>query len=292
MEWFQNKMDLKYAMKMQSLKRSLIFFYNLADQVISLYNLIRVKMEKYNDKEEYNDITAILNRSLIIIAKIVDKMPTCLDSYFCEKFIKSFDLNINLLCTLYHSLNHYDIISTYTFSKTKRTSLRRRRQSKESTKCTLSMSKSRTYTKIIQKSRRPSHSYRITTKSSKPKSTQSLKNSKSGNNPVSSILKILKPKPWSSTKVSSKRYRASTKSLRPKVLDRVCRIAYASVLSAHSPTLLSPGPTRTSSLVRHQSLQRDQRKKEEHLLHWARELQPADALDKRHLQAQYFFEEY
>lgn len=76
-------MDEKYAMKMESLKRSLIFFYNLADQVISLYNIIRLKMEKYNDKEEYNDITTLLNRSLIIIAKIIDKMPTCLDSQFC-----------------------------------------------------------------------------------------------------------------------------------------------------------------------------------------------------------------
>ena len=120
-------MDIKYAMKMESLKRSLIFFYNLADQVISLYNMIRLKMEKYNDKEEYNDIIAILNRSLIIIAKIVEKMPTCLDSYFVEKFIKSFDLNINLLCTLYHSLNHYEIISNYSLSQIKRTSLRRKR---------------------------------------------------------------------------------------------------------------------------------------------------------------------
>ena len=43
-------MDNKYSMKMESLKRSLIFFYNLADQVISLYNSIRIKMDKYNDK--------------------------------------------------------------------------------------------------------------------------------------------------------------------------------------------------------------------------------------------------
>jgi hypothetical protein len=43
-------MDRKYAMKMEELKRSLIFFYNLADQVSSLYNGIRINMEKYNDK--------------------------------------------------------------------------------------------------------------------------------------------------------------------------------------------------------------------------------------------------
>jgi hypothetical protein len=50
-EWFELKMDRKYAMKMESLKRSLIFFYNLADQVISLYQAVRVKMEKYTEKE-------------------------------------------------------------------------------------------------------------------------------------------------------------------------------------------------------------------------------------------------
>lgn len=76
-------MDNKYAMKMESLKRSLIFFYNLADQVISLYHLMRQKLEKYSDKEEYKDILALLNRSLIIIAKITDKIPICLDSHFC-----------------------------------------------------------------------------------------------------------------------------------------------------------------------------------------------------------------
>jgi hypothetical protein len=48
--WFETKMDAKYAMKMESLKRSLIFFYNLADQVVSLYHAMRVKMEKYSDK--------------------------------------------------------------------------------------------------------------------------------------------------------------------------------------------------------------------------------------------------
>jgi len=100
-------MDCKYAMRMESLKRSLTFFYNLADQVISLYNAIRIKMDKYNDKEEYNDIMMLLNRSLVIIAKIIDKMPICLDSSFCDKFIRNFDFHINLLCTLYHSLNHF-----------------------------------------------------------------------------------------------------------------------------------------------------------------------------------------
>jgi hypothetical protein len=49
--WFETKMDAKYAMRMESLKRSLIFFYNLADQVVSLYHSMRLKMEKYNDKE-------------------------------------------------------------------------------------------------------------------------------------------------------------------------------------------------------------------------------------------------
>lgn len=48
--WFEHKMEAKYAMKMESLKRSLIFFYNLADQVVSLYQAIRLKIEKYTEK--------------------------------------------------------------------------------------------------------------------------------------------------------------------------------------------------------------------------------------------------
>ena len=63
-------MDSKYASKMESLKMSLYFFYNLADQVSSLYHIMRQKMEKYSDKEEYKDIVGLLNRSLIIITKI------------------------------------------------------------------------------------------------------------------------------------------------------------------------------------------------------------------------------
>lgn len=50
MGWFDEKMDCKYAMRVESLKRSLIFFYNLADQVLGLYHMMRQKMEKYNDK--------------------------------------------------------------------------------------------------------------------------------------------------------------------------------------------------------------------------------------------------
>lgn len=49
--WFEHKMEAKYSMKMESLKRSLIFFYNLADQVVSLYQAIRLKIEKYTEKE-------------------------------------------------------------------------------------------------------------------------------------------------------------------------------------------------------------------------------------------------
>ena len=97
---------------MESLKPSLYFFYNLADQVISLYHILMQKVEKYNDKEEYKDIVGLLNRSLVIIAKITDKIPVCLDSHFCEKFIKTFDFNINLLCTYYHSLSHFELLST------------------------------------------------------------------------------------------------------------------------------------------------------------------------------------
>lgn len=105
-------MDGKYAMKMESLKRSVMFFYNLAEQVVSLYQLMRLKLEKYSDREEYRDILALLNRSLAIIAKITDRIPICLDSQFCEKFIKTFDFNINLLCTYYHSLSHFELLST------------------------------------------------------------------------------------------------------------------------------------------------------------------------------------
>lgn len=139
--WFQTKMDAKYAMKMESLKRSLIFFYNLADQVISLYHSMRLKMEKYSDKEEYKDILGLLNRSLIIIAKITDKIPICLDSNFCDKFIKAFDFNINLLCTYYHSLSHFELLST-SFSTQKRSPCHKKtRQLRASTRCTPFISK-------------------------------------------------------------------------------------------------------------------------------------------------------
>jgi hypothetical protein len=55
----------------------------------------------------------LLGRSLLILAKLIDPMPICLDSVFCERFVKTFDFHINLLCTLYHSLNHYEIISIF-----------------------------------------------------------------------------------------------------------------------------------------------------------------------------------
>lgn len=128
---------------MESLKRSLIFFYNLADQVISLYHNMRQKIEKYNDKEEYKDIIGVLSRSLIIVAKITDKIPICLDSHFCEKFIKSFDFNINLLCTYYHSLSHFDLLSMVCLIKKNRRIKKKIRLWKVSTKCILFTSKSR-----------------------------------------------------------------------------------------------------------------------------------------------------
>lgn len=53
----------------------------------------------------------LLNRSLLILAKLIEPMPVCLDSQFCDRFVRTFDFQINLLCTLYHSLNHYEIIS-------------------------------------------------------------------------------------------------------------------------------------------------------------------------------------
>lgn len=84
--------------------------------MVSLYHSIRVKIEKYNDKEEYKDILGVLNRSLIIISRITEKMPICLDSHYCEKFIKTFDFHINLLCTYYHSLCHFELISKFMFN--------------------------------------------------------------------------------------------------------------------------------------------------------------------------------
>lgn len=132
----------------------------------------------------------------------------------------------------------------------------------------------------------------ITTKFSKPKSLPLLKNYRIGNKPDKSILKTFKLKPWSFMKASLKKYRASTKSQRPKVPILTYRVTNASILPAHSPALLSPGPTITSPLTCYQSLQRNQRKKEEHLVYRAGELQPADSLDKRHLQAQRFFKEH
>ncbi len=70
-KWFERKLNDKYAMKMEFLKRSLIVFYNLTDQVISLYQAVRIKMEKYTEKEEYNDIITLLNRSLQLLAKLI-----------------------------------------------------------------------------------------------------------------------------------------------------------------------------------------------------------------------------
>lgn len=149
--WFQTKMDSKNASKMESLKMSLYFFYNLADQVSSLYHIMRQKMEKYSDKEEYKDIVGLLNRSLIIITKITQKIPICIDSHFCENFTKSFDFHINLLCTYYHSLCHFELLSTALLIKKNRSCHRRIRLSKESIKCILFISKSKTFTSIILK---------------------------------------------------------------------------------------------------------------------------------------------
>ena len=40
---------------------------------------------------------------------MVEDQPTLIDMLFCDKFIKTFETNLNLLCTYYHSLGHCDI---------------------------------------------------------------------------------------------------------------------------------------------------------------------------------------
>ena len=181
-------------------------------------------------------------------------MPTCLDSYFCEKFIKSFDLNINLLCTLYHSLNHYEIISKDAFIQTNRTNLRRRRSCRVSTKCTRFMSKSRKPTKIISKYRKLSPSSQTTIKYSKLRSNLSLKNSKIEDLWDSSRLKIFKRRLSSFMKASSKKYKVSTNSQKPRVNLARFRVTNACLFPTYPSTLLSSGPTRTSSWACNQSL--------------------------------------
>lgn len=41
---------------------------------------------------------------------MVDDQPASIDMLFCDKFIKIFEANLNLLCTYYHSLSHCDIL--------------------------------------------------------------------------------------------------------------------------------------------------------------------------------------
>jgi len=181
-------------------------------------------------------------------------MPTCLDSFFCEKFIKSFDLNINLLCTLYHSLNHYEIISKDVVIQINRTNFRRRKSFKESTKCIQFMSKSRISTKIILKFRKLSPSSPTIIKSSKLKSTPSLKNSKIEDLWDNSRLKIFKRKLSSFMKASSKKYKVSTKNLRQRVSLAKFRVINACLFPTYPSALLSSGSIITSSRVCNQSL--------------------------------------
>jgi hypothetical protein len=198
--WFETKMDGKYAMKMESLKRSLMFFYNLADQVVFLYHAMRQKVEKYSDKEEYKDIVGLLNRSLIIIAKITDRIPVCLDSHFCEKFIKAFDFNINLLCTYYHSLSHFEQLSNSLPTQRRTPFPRRTRSWRESTRCTPSTSRSKIFTSTTWRSSKLSPSSPSTSASSPIRSTPSPASSKLEDRRGITSQTTLKCRPSSSMK--------------------------------------------------------------------------------------------
>jgi hypothetical protein len=61
----------------------------------------------------------LLTRSLALIVRVTEPLPLCLDSLFCERFISTFDLHVNLLCIYYHSLSHYEIIKEAKFEKDK-----------------------------------------------------------------------------------------------------------------------------------------------------------------------------
>ena len=147
-----------------------MMFYALMIGLMLLSWFISSRLK--NKFKEYKDILGLLNRSLIIIAKITDKIPVCLDSNFCDKFIKAFDFNINLLCTYYHSLSHFELLST-SFSTQKRSQCHKRtKQLRESTRCTPFISKSKTFINTTFKSSTPSHSSQSTNASSTTKSTQ------------------------------------------------------------------------------------------------------------------------
>ena len=59
--------------------------------------------------EQLIALKTIINRSLFIINKMVEERTSSIDMFFCDKFIKIFEANLNLLCTYYHSLSHYEI---------------------------------------------------------------------------------------------------------------------------------------------------------------------------------------
>ena len=45
-EWFECELDKKYSDKLESLKRLFAFFFNLSNQIIVLYAVMRDKMQK------------------------------------------------------------------------------------------------------------------------------------------------------------------------------------------------------------------------------------------------------
>lgn len=103
------------------MKSTFLIFYNLTHQIISIYNNILEECTKqatldYNSVEQLEPLKLVVNRTMIILHKLIenDKLvknkPGAIDMTFCEKFIKNFGENLNILCTYYHSLNHCEIV--------------------------------------------------------------------------------------------------------------------------------------------------------------------------------------
>ena len=127
--WLQQKYEEKYGEKLEQLKSTFLMFYNLTHQIISIYHLILEECSRSSDcgsPEQLEALKVVVNRTMIILHKLIDNekivknKPGAIDMTFCERFIKNFGENLNILCTYYHSLNHCEIVgASFKFEKKK-----------------------------------------------------------------------------------------------------------------------------------------------------------------------------
>jgi hypothetical protein len=68
----------------------------------------------------------VVERTIIILKRLsendalVCNKPGAISLLYCEKFLKHFVENLNILCTYYHSLNHCELIANkYKYEKKK-----------------------------------------------------------------------------------------------------------------------------------------------------------------------------